>query len=86
MPAQFAFIAKLDETEYCKPWLTIKPAMGIIMQGMVRLDMQFKETILSASAMSLYVLDIFEPRKLFFVCNVCVKSNHFIPPYFSQKL
>ncbi|XP_078372511.1 inositol polyphosphate 5-phosphatase OCRL-like isoform X3 [Oculina patagonica] len=31
--AQFAFIAKLDETEYCKPWLTVKPYMGIIMPG-----------------------------------------------------
>lgn len=35
VPAQFAFIAKLDETEYCKPWLTIRPCFGIIFQGTV---------------------------------------------------
>ncbi|KAJ7363423.1 hypothetical protein OS493_009576 [Desmophyllum pertusum] len=33
VPAQFAFIAKLDETEHCKPWLTVKPCMGIILEG-----------------------------------------------------
>ena len=32
--AQFVFIAKLDETEFCKPWLSVKPAMGVIVQGM----------------------------------------------------
>ena len=35
MQAQFAFIAKLDETECCKPWLTIRPCVGIIEQGTV---------------------------------------------------
>lgn len=33
VPAQFAFIAKLDETEYCQPWLSVKPPMGIISKG-----------------------------------------------------
>ncbi|XP_031549420.1 inositol polyphosphate 5-phosphatase OCRL-like isoform X2 [Actinia tenebrosa] len=32
-PVQFSFIPKLDEQEYCKPWLNIKPHMGIIMSG-----------------------------------------------------
>lgn len=31
--AQFAFIAKLDDTEFCKPWLSVKPSVGVIMQG-----------------------------------------------------
>lgn len=31
--AQFAFIAKLDETDYCKPWLSVKPPMGVISPG-----------------------------------------------------
>ncbi|XP_020626629.1 inositol polyphosphate 5-phosphatase OCRL-1-like [Orbicella faveolata] len=33
VPARFAFVAKLDDTEYCKPWLTVKPCMGIITTG-----------------------------------------------------
>ena len=33
VPAQFAFIAKLDDREYCKRWLTVKPHMGIITKG-----------------------------------------------------
>lgn len=33
VPAQFAFIAKLDDKEYCKRWLTVKPHMGIIAIG-----------------------------------------------------
>ena len=33
MAAQFAFIAKLDETDYCKPWLSVKPPMGVISPG-----------------------------------------------------
>lgn len=37
VPAQFAFIAKLDENEYCKRWLTVKPPMGIVTKGGTKL-------------------------------------------------
>ncbi|KAM4601381.1 type II inositol 1,4,5-trisphosphate 5-phosphatase isoform 2-T2 [Polymixia lowei] len=33
VPCQFEFIQKLDETTYCKPWLTANPHKGFIAQG-----------------------------------------------------
>ncbi|XP_066573847.1 type II inositol 1,4,5-trisphosphate 5-phosphatase isoform X2 [Amia ocellicauda] len=33
VPCQFEFIQKLDETEYCKPWLTASPCKGFLAQG-----------------------------------------------------
>jgi phosphatidylinositol-bisphosphatase len=32
-PTQFVFVPKLDEKEICKPWLTIKPQMSMLMPG-----------------------------------------------------
>ncbi|XP_035686464.1 type II inositol 1,4,5-trisphosphate 5-phosphatase-like isoform X1 [Branchiostoma floridae] len=33
VPCQFEFICKLDEKEYCKPWLNVQPSLGFIMPG-----------------------------------------------------
>ncbi|CAH1229589.1 INPP5B [Branchiostoma lanceolatum] len=33
VPCQFEFICKLDEKEYCKPWLSVEPYLGFIMPG-----------------------------------------------------
>ena len=33
VPVQFGFIKKLNDTSYCKPWLSAKPAKGFVMPG-----------------------------------------------------
>lgn len=90
VPAQFAFIAKLDETEYCKPWLTIKPAMGIIMQGstkQVRLTVYVdKESARAMNSGDEKIEDILvlhlEGGKDFFVSV----SGNYIPSVFGSSI
>ncbi|XP_069987789.1 inositol polyphosphate 5-phosphatase OCRL-like [Penaeus vannamei] len=33
VPVQFEFIKKLNDTSYCKPWLSIRPFVNFIMPG-----------------------------------------------------
>ncbi|CAN0297856.1 unnamed protein product [Lampetra planeri] len=33
VPCTFEFVPKLNDTDYCKPWLSVKPIKGFIMKG-----------------------------------------------------
>ncbi|XP_061427974.1 inositol polyphosphate 5-phosphatase OCRL-like isoform X2 [Lethenteron reissneri] len=33
VPCTFEFVPKLNDTDYCKPWLSVKPNKGFIMKG-----------------------------------------------------
>lgn len=90
VPAQFAFIAKLDETRYCKPWLSVKPPLGIISKGstlQVRLTVHVDKE--SAGAMNsgdekledILVLHL-EGGKDFFVSV----SGNYLPSVFGSSI
>jgi phosphatidylinositol-bisphosphatase len=42
--AKFQFIPKLNETKYCKPWLHVSPAFGLLVPG-EKVEIKFTVTI-----------------------------------------
>lgn len=42
--AKFQFIPKLNEIKYCKPWLSVTPAFGLLVPG-EKVEIKFTITI-----------------------------------------